>query len=121
MSNFSDFCTEHGIEATALNAASAGLEKHNTKDRAVMIARVKARKAKKGYDESDDTKTKPKSLGRGVSTGTIKRAMEGKPLPRIARSKLVRAVNANLVSAKKDAVDWRVLFADAPVKRGKSK
>lgn len=118
MSQLSDFLKSHQITDKALLAASHAVEQHSPEERAVMDQRAMARANKKAYGELN--LAKPKSRGRGVSADVLGRALAGQPLPRVARSKIVRAVNSLLASAKKDTVDWRPLFADAKVKKGKS-
>lgn len=118
MSQFSDFLSEHKITADAIIAASKGLEKLSPEQRGTMVKRAKARSEKKAYGELN--LEKPKSRGRGVTADVITRAAAGTPIPRLARQKLTRAISAILVTSKKDAVDWRPLFADAKVKKGKS-
>jgi len=118
MSLFSDFTTAHSIATEDLVAASNALEKHTVGSRAAGVKRADARRVKKPYEEL--SAAKPARLGRGVSADVVRRALDGKPIPRLARQKLLRAVNARLASQKKDAIDWRALFADTPVKKGKS-
>lgn len=118
MSQLSDFLSEHKITTEALIAASAGIEKLSPEERAVRVKRAGARAQKKAYSELGLDKTK--SRGRGITADVIGRAVAGTPIPRVARQKIVRAVSAILVSNKKDAVDWRPLFGDAKVKKGKS-
>jgi len=110
MSQFSDFITEHGITTEQLVANSKTIEKHSQADRDLRVARAKARREKKSYEEADVAK--PSGLGRGISPALAQRALAGKPVSRSARKKLVRAVNQALVSAKKDPVDSKALFSD---------
>ena len=112
-----NFLDEQGIKPEALVAASAQLERHNQKERDLRVKRATARREKKGYEELGIEK--PQSLGRGVSIGMTERAMAGQPVRRLVRRKIVRAVNAQLVSAKKEPVDTRTLFGDVPVKKPK--
>lgn len=119
MSMFSDFLTEHGFSTEAVVLASHKVETHSPEARATLVQRAAARRDKKKYEEL--SLNKPGTLGRGVTDDVAKRALAGSALPRLARRKLVRAVNELLASAKKDPVEWRQLFADAPVKKGKKK
>jgi hypothetical protein len=118
MSQLSEFLSEHKISAEALIKASHAIETPSVEDRALMAARSNARRTKKPYAEL--SLGKPKSRGRGVTLDVLNRAMAGQPVPRLVRSKILRAVNDRLVNSKKQPVDWRPLFADAKVKKGKS-
>ena len=118
MSMFSDFLQENGLNAESLTARSTALEALTVEQRDRYVARTDARREKKAYDAANAEK--PTAYSRGVSENTVKRASEGQPLPRIVRKKLVRAVNSLLTSQKKDAIDWRALFADTTAKKGKS-
>jgi len=118
MSQLSDFLKEHQITDEALISASRALEKLSPDERDVRTKRKNARTAKKAYAELNLEKTKAR--GRGLTQDTLGRALAGQALPRLARQKIVRAVNTLLTSKKKDAIDWRPLFTDAKVKKGKS-
>lgn len=115
----SDFLKEHRISLEALVAASRAIEGWSPEERTLMAARIRARREKKTYAEL--SLAKPKARGRGVTPAVIQRALAGEPVTRLVRQKIVRAVNAQLASAKKDQVDWRPLFADAKAKKGKKK
>ncbi len=110
MSQFSDFLSENGFSNADVVARSKAIETLSTKERAVMVQRANARRTKKSYEEAEAGK--PAALGRGVSERTIKLASEGTPVTRTARKKILRAVNSLLASAKKDAVETKILFAD---------
>ncbi|MFO0723636.1 MAG: hypothetical protein U1E65_07650 [Myxococcota bacterium] len=118
MSQLSDFLSENKISPEAVIKASAALETVSVEERTLNTARANARRLKKTYAELNLGKAKAR--GRGVTLDVLNRAMAGQPVPRLVRSKIVRAVNDRLVSAKKQPVDWRPLFADAKVKKGKS-
>ena len=119
MSMLSDFMSENGISPETLVGSSQKAEASSNADRLLRVARETARRNKKSYVE--EKIDKPSTLGRGLSLGLAQRAMAGAPVSRIVRKKIVRAVNAQLLSAKKDAIDWRALFADVPVKKAKKK
>jgi hypothetical protein len=119
MSMLSEFLNENGVKAEDVVARSKALETLNTKDRALRNKRDAARRAKKTYAETEAAK--PASLGRGVTMRTVKTALEGKPVTRLNRKKIVRAVNSLLKSAKRDDVEWRKLFTDTPSRKGKKK
>ena len=119
MSQFSDFLQENGIKAEDVVATSAAIEKLTVADRDLLVKRRDARREKKSYAELE--LGKPSRSGRGVSPDTTRRATDGSPIPRTARKKLLRAVNARLASAKKDAVDAAALFGEVAAKTGKKK
>ena len=112
MSNFSEFIQQNEITAAALVATSKGLENFTSSDRELMSKRHVARgaKDKKSYEELNLAKAA--HSGRGVSINTVNRAIAGTKLSRLARGKLLRAVNALLVQQKKDAVDVLALFGN---------
>lgn len=119
MSNLSDFLNEQGIKPEALVDVSRDLERLSPEERTTMVSREMARREKKPYAELN--LAKPAGRRRGLTMGSLHRAMQGQPVPRLVRHKVVRAVNAMLASAKKDAVDVRPLFGDVPSKKGKAK
>src|SRR5262245_20824932 len=103
MSNLSDFLSENNIKPEALVTLSHALEQFSPDERSQMAKRSEARRNKKTYAELSLEKVK--SRGRGISSGTLHRAMEGQPVPRLVRQKILRAVNASLLSQKKSEVD----------------
>ncbi len=119
MSNLSDFLKENGIAAEAVVERSTALEKLDPDGRTKLVARQGARRNKKTYAEV--SAEKPSRLGRGVTLRTLEEALSGGAVPRIGRKKIFKAVNSILVSQKKSAVDFRVLFNDAKPRVGKSK
>ena len=110
MSNFSDFIQQNDITAEAVITTSHALEHHNPANRVLKSARAAARGQKKTYEELNIAK--PSTSGRGVSSSTVKRAVNGTKLTRHVRGKLLRAVNACLAQQKKDAVDVLGLFGN---------
>lgn len=118
MSNLADFLNENGISAADVAKRSAALEAFDDGARAKKVARREARRTKKPY--ADVGADKPSKLGRGVSERTVKAGMAGTKLTRSSRKKITKAVSSILQSKKKDAVDWRKLFADVGSKKGKS-
>ena len=119
MSNLSDFLQENDIDPGDVVARSQALESRGVGDRELGVKRAAARRAKKTYEEL--SVEKPAALGRGVSLRTLSEAMEGNKIPRLGRRKITRAVNAILTAKSKGEVDFRVLFADVGVRKGKSK
>ncbi len=119
MSMLSDFLNENGFSADDVVARSAGLESIAAADRARADARHVAREKKKSYEELK--LEKPGAYGRGISMRSLRAALAGDALPRIPRKKITRAVNSLLASGKKDPVETRQLFGDAPSRKPKKK
>jgi len=119
MSIFSDFLQENDLTAEQVVERSKALETLDMADRDKKVARATARRNKRSY--ADAGADKPNALGRGVSMRTVKLAVDGQPVTRTSRKKIVRAVSSLLQSQKKDAVEWRVLFNDVGARKGKSK
>ncbi len=120
MSNLSDFLKENSLTTEQVIARSKAIEALSMTDRDQMVARETARRDKKSYEDAGACADKPKSMGRGVSPRTMKLGVDGKLMTRSNRKKVVRAVNSLLVSAKKDAVEWRALFGDVGAQKGKT-
>lgn len=119
MTKLADFLKENGITTEELVKRSKALESHHIADRALMVKRQNARKDKKPYGEL--SLDKPKGLGRPIGPDALKKVLDGAPVPRLVRKKVVRAVNSALATAKKEAVDTRALFADVKSRKGKKK
>lgn len=119
MSNLADFLKENDITAEQVVDRSKALEKLSQADRERRVARETARRNKKSYDDAGADK--PEALGRGVSIRTVKIALDGNPITRSNRKKIVRAVGSLLQSQKKEPVEWRVLFSDVGPRKPKSK
>ncbi len=120
MSNLSDLCAENGITPEALVATSKALEAQSVADRELLVKRADARRVKDKDKKTEEAEiAKPAGLGRGVSICTVQRAWDGAPQARLVRKKILRAVNAQLASQKKDAVDVRAAFGDVGSKKGK--
>lgn len=119
MSMLGDFLNEHGIKPEDVVAQSRGMERLGLNDRDLDGKRRMARANKKTYAELN--LEKPKQLGRGVSALALSRAIAGTEMPRLVRKKIARAVNAVLATKKKEAADWRKLFADVKSRKGETK
>lgn len=118
MSMLSDFLNEQSLSAADVVSASKALETYSSTDRELMVKRADARRNKKTYEEA--ALGKPDSLGHGVSARVLGQALDGKPVTRTTRKKIVRAVNSLLKTGKKDEVEWRQLFSDVPSRKGKA-
>jgi len=120
MSNMmSDFLSSNGLTAEDVVKASKKVERWGDADRTLASKRSHARRTKKPYAELE--LGKPQGLGRGLRLATVNKALSGAALPRIARKKIVRAVNECLTSKKKDPIEWRQLFSDVHIKGYKPK
>ncbi len=118
MSKLSDVLSENGLNAESVVARSKAIEKMSSADRDKRTLRETARRTKKTYEETNAEK--PSAYGRGVTERNMGIAMAGGPVTRTVRKKITRAVNSLLTSAKKDAVDTKILFEDVPARKGKA-
>jgi hypothetical protein len=119
MSTFSDFMQEKGVDPAQLVQQSRALESFRPEDRELRLARAKARRTKKSYEEAGAPK--PERYGRGLSLRTVENALEGRPVSRINRKKIVRALEATLAQKDPGSIDAARLFSDAPKKKPKKK
>jgi hypothetical protein len=101
MSKLSDYLEKKKIDPRRLLSASKDLEAFRPEDRAVLLAKERAR----GGDESAKEKAAQKPRGgRTLSRPALDRALRGERLKRRARARLVRAVN-HVLTAKKQKAD----------------
>jgi len=100
MSKLSDFLTKHKIDSRRVLAASHHLETLQAEDRRIRLARVNA---KAGVESAKELAAQKRRSGRPLSGPAIRKALSGGKLPRRARGRLLRAVNA--VLAKKSKVE----------------
>lgn len=107
MSKLDDYLQKHKIDARRVLAASKSIEALRPEDRAIRVARAAA---KNGDEAAKETAAKPRRSGRPVSRPTIDRALAGKPVPRRARARIVRAVNAVLAHKSKGEAKATDLF-----------
>lgn len=98
MSKLSDFLTKHKIDSRRVLSVSRALEALQPQDRRVRLARVQA---KAGVEAAKELAGQKRRSGRPLSGPSIRRALAGGKLPRRARGRLLRAVNA--VLAKKSS------------------
>lgn len=108
MSKFSDFLATNKIDPRRIRAASFELERLRPEDRAVRLAKRKAKGAE-GKTEGGEAPKKPRS-GRPVTRQILDRAAAGKPVAGPAKTRILRAVNRILEQKKKSAVELKVLF-----------
>lgn len=100
MSKLADFLKKHKIDQRRILSASHTLEALQPEDRRVRLARVQA---KGGADSAKELAAQKRRSGRPVSGPAIRKALAGGKIPRRARGRVLRAVNALL--AKKSKVE----------------
>ena len=98
MSKLSDYLKKHKIDPRRVVAASKTLEALQPEDRAIRLAR---KNAATGNDAVKELAAKKRRSGRPVSRPALNRALTGRPVPRRARARIVRAVNALLALKSK--------------------
>lgn len=109
---FEAFIQEKKIDARRLMAASASLERFTVDDRAIRLAKKKAR-------NSEDKKKEGKALekprsGRPVTQRAIDAAVVGKVISGPQKSRILRAVNHLLEQKKQEKVELSALFDPTP-------
>jgi hypothetical protein len=109
MGALSDLLNQYGIKPEAVAAASLKLEALQPEDQDLYAKRAAKRLLPPdgGYEKAGIAK--PRS-GRPVSVKNLAAAVAGNKVPRKARGKVTRAVNALLKEAGKPAVTGQVLF-----------
>jgi hypothetical protein len=110
---FADFITEKKLDRRRIIAASTQLEQLRPEDRAVKLAKSRA-KAKAAAGGGDDAAkgapaTKPRS-GRPITDRAIDAAIAGKALTGPQKNRMLRAVNRLLEAKKAGAVELSALF-----------
>lgn len=118
MSKLSDFLTENGLTAADVANRSRAIEAYSATERAQKVARSTARRNKKPYAEVGAVK--PAKYGTGVSERIVAIAAKGSKITRLNRKKITRAIGSLLASKKKEAIEWRAIFADVGSKKGKT-
>lgn len=116
-SQLQDFLSANEITTEQVIAESKAAEKLSSADRELYVKRSDARREKKKYDEVEASK--PAGLRRGVSKRTLQLALDGKPITRVNRKKITRAVERAL--AGKTDVDVLKLFGDVKSRNHKAK
>jgi len=107
MSKLADFLTKHKIDPRRVLAASKHLEGLRPEDRKVRLARINA---KNGVDSAKELAAQKRRSGRAVSGPALRKALAGGALPRRARGRLLRAVNAVLSHKSKSEAKPADLF-----------
>jgi hypothetical protein len=107
MSKLSDYLKKHKVDPRRLLPASKQLEALQPEDRKIRLARIMV----KGGDETaKELAGKKRRSGRALSAPTLQRALAGTALPRRARGRSVRAVNAVLAHKTKTEAKATDLF-----------
>jgi hypothetical protein len=121
MGTFKSFLESKKISSTQIHNTSKRIEMWDAESRVLMVKRAGKRANKelaaKKYAELD--LKKPSQMGRGVTVKQVDAAAADVAVPRKVRSKILRAVNAILVSKKDTAVDMKALFEGTKHKPGK--
>jgi hypothetical protein len=108
-SKFSEYLQSEKIDLRRLASASQQLEKLRVEDRKIRLGKRQAKAKEGGTPEGAPAPAKPRS-GRPLTPMVLRRAVEGKPVPSPAKTRLLRAVNRILEQKKKEPVDLRKLF-----------
>jgi hypothetical protein len=112
-SKFEQFLKDNQIDPRRLLVASEKLERLRPADRALKLARRRAKSGDSGAKtEADGEKSAPQKphSGRPITTRLLSAATAGKPVPGPAKTRLLRAVNHVLEQKKKKAVELKALF-----------
>jgi hypothetical protein len=98
MSKLGDFMKKHKIDPRRVVAVSRRLEALQPEDRAIRMAR---QLAKGGDDGAKELAAKKPRSGHPASKPALDRALLGQTIPRRARARVLRAVNAVLAHKSK--------------------
>lgn len=110
------FLKEKKIDPRRILSASAAIERFTTDDRAIRLAKKKAR-ASEDKKKEGKALEKPRS-GRPVTDRALTAALVGKAISGPQKTRILRAVNRILEQKKQDQVELSALF-DAPEKPAK--
>lgn len=103
-----DFLKEKKIDTRRLIAASVTLERFTVKDRAIRLAKKKARNSEDKKKEGLALE-KPRA-GRPVTKRSIDSAVAGKQISGPQKTRILRAINHILTQKKQEAVELAALF-----------
>ena len=121
MGTLKTFLDSKGITAKQVVITSRRIEMWDTASRTLLVKRAAKRRnkdnEKKKYEELNIGK--PAQMGRGVSENQVAAALQDVAVPRKARSKIFRAVNAILTKKGQPAPDFKALFEGSTAKAGK--
>lgn len=107
MSKLDDYLKTQKIDPRRILVASRDLENLRPEDRAVRLAK---RRAKGGDESAKEAAAKERRSGKPVSKPTLDRAIAGASVSGAAKTRIVRAVNAVLGQKKKSEIALRDLF-----------
>jgi hypothetical protein len=108
MSKFADAIKTHKIDPRRIIPASYKLERLRPEDRAIRLAKAKAKKSEDKKDAGEAPK-KPRS-GRPVTERALAAALAGKSISGPQKTRMLRAVNHLIEQKKGTAVDMKALF-----------
>jgi hypothetical protein len=108
MSKFADFVKDKKIDPRRVIAASYKLERLHVEDRAIRLAKRKAKKSEEKKDPNA-VPVKPKS-GRPVTEPALAAMIAGKPVSGPQKTRVLRAINYLLEKKKADKVEMKALF-----------
>jgi hypothetical protein len=115
-----DFLKEKKIDPRRILSASAKIEGLQPKDRAIRLAKRKARKSEDGGKKKEGLAAEKPRSGRPITQRTLDAVLQGKPISGPAKTRLLRAVNRLLEQKKQEPVALTALF-DLPKKGGGEK
>ena len=107
MSKLNDYLKKQNIDPRRVLAASRELEALRPDDRAIKLAK---KRAKAGDENAKEAAAKKPRSGKPVSGPTMARALAGDAMSGAAKTRVLRAVNAVLGKKKKGEAGLRDLF-----------
>lgn len=93
MSKLAEVFKKHGINERRVLAVSRKLEQLRPEDRAIQLAR---RRAKSGSEKDKELAAKSVRSGHAVSAPALNAALQGKDISRRTKQRIARALNAIL-------------------------
>jgi hypothetical protein len=112
-----EFLKEKKIDPRRVLSASAMIEGLQPKDRAIRLAKRKARKSEDGGKKKEGLAAEKPRSGRPVTQRTLDAVFQGEAISGPAKSRILRAVNRILEQKKQEPVALTALF-DLPKKGG---
>ena len=109
MSKFEDYLAKAKINTHQLLATSKRIEKLQTEDRKIKLAR-KAVAGGKPTDAHKELAAKKPRSGKKLTVPTLQKALSGKKLSKEAKKRVTRAVNKVLSQKKKGEATVADLF-----------
>jgi hypothetical protein len=108
MSKFADAIKTHKIDPRRIIAASTKLERLRPEDRALRLAKAKAKKSEE-KKEGGEAPKKPRS-GRPVTPRALDAALAGKEISGPQKTRILRAVNHIIEQKKGSPLELKALF-----------